>query len=317
MSQTSLRIGIWFDEGHVPFGGPSLVFVGTLLGLYQWSAESGQHIIVLFNETGDVNWSINSFTSNNPRKLENLWCGPLVYNHGDVLTHYENHDAWKTKQNVLFPSVWFADMICTAMPYKDPRKAEGRRHDVWPSGVDVDYFCPSQINKTQDYFIYYKSQTPNDLQAIQQYLFDNWFGIKGTIMTYYFYDKEMLRNVARSSKFCIMLDNTETQGLAALEIMATGCPLFVCDAETYTINENNYPATSVTNMDNSCGIKSTLKNISKDFPTFIENLETYTPRNYVVANYSFKAAAGRLLDLIAGVKHKTEYHTEKDKCVKD
>lgn len=297
----SLRIGIWFDESHVSFGGPSLVLLGTVMGLYKWASKKGVEIVILFNEAGDVNWSLNSVDENNLHKLQNLWCGPLVYNHADVSSDYKTLAAWKNTKNVLFPSTWFADMICSAMPYKDPLRAEGRRYAVWPSGVDTDFFSPTNhCEKTQDYFIYYKSQKPDDLQAVQQYLFQNWFGIKGTILTYYFYDKEMLRSLARSSKFCIMLDNTETQGLAALEIMATDCPLIVCDTEIYNIHEKSYPATSVTNMDNSCGMKTTLSDFARDFPVFIATLANYRPRNYVVANYSFEAAAGRLLNLIRG-----------------
>lgn len=295
-----LRIGIWFEVCHVSYGGPSLVLTGTLLGFYQWAKENNIEILVLLNEPGDVNWCLSSIDENNAHKLQNLWCGPIIYNHADVENDYKTSPIWNNNKNILFPSTWYANMICTSMPYNDPLKADGRRYAVWPSGVDTDFFCPPPAlqEKTMDYFIYFKSQTPADLQVINEYLFSNWFGIKGSVLTYYFYDKEMLRNTARSSKFCIMLDNTETQGLAALEIMATGCPLFVCDCTNYSNNGVNYPATSVTNMDNTCGMKSSLAKLKDDFPIFIDNLKNYKPRDFVVSNYSFKCAAGRLLTLI-------------------
>jgi hypothetical protein len=155
--------------------------------------------------------------------------------------------------------------------------------------------------KTQDYFIYFKSQNADHLKTVLKYFFNNMFGMKGTIITYYNYDAHMLRETARSSKFCLMLDATETQGLAALEIMATGCPLFVCDTTTYSNNDILFEgATSVTNMDKRCGMKSSLERLESDFPLFLENLGNYDPRAFVVGDYSFKTAAGRLLALING-----------------
>ena len=148
----------------------------------------------------------------------------------------------------------------------------------------------------QDYFIYFKSQNYEDLKTLQGYLFSNWFGLKGTIVTYYCYDPAMLRAQARLSKFCILLDNTETQGLAPLEILACDCPLFVLDAKKYVGHTKILEgATSVTCWDACCGMKSVLENIEKDFPVFMAQLPSYKPRTWVEENYSYAAAAGRLL----------------------
>lgn len=316
MSTAPLRIGIWFQTNHAPYGGPSLVLTGTILGLYQMAEEKGQSILVLLNEMGDVNWALThtSASESDAAKMPDLWYGPLLFNHNDAdCTDYKNHTTWKLCKNVLFPSTWFRAWINTGLPYLDPERAEWRRTAIWPSGIDTDYFSPCDEQKTQDYFIYFKSQNFDDLNKLHGYLFSNWFGMKGTILTYYHYDPAMLRAQARASKFCILLDATETQGLAALEILACDCPLFVLDATTFVGKQKILEgATSVTCWDPCCGIKSSFQNITHDFPVFVKHSALFHPRRWVVANYSFSASAGRLLELIAGEHHKPQDDKKED-----
>jgi hypothetical protein len=309
-----LRVGVWFQENHTPYGGPGLVLSGTILGLYQYAAQSGQQIIVLLNELGDVNWALGLTASaaSDAAKMPALWTGPACFNRADAVAKPETSEVWRAARNALFPSVWFAEFVNHGLPYA--QGAEGRCQTIWPAGVDTDFFTPSAAEKTQDYFIYFKSQNFADLKKIQTYLFSNWFGIKGTVLTYYNYDPAMLRDTARRSKFCIMLDGTETQGLAALEIMACDCPLFVLDNTVCKEGDFEYNgATSVTNMDRRCGSKSCLEAIETDFPQFISELESYSPRLFVTQDYSYAAAARRLLSiLITGIEHKPEHKQEEN-----
>ncbi len=54
-----LRIGVWFDPRHAAYGGPTTVLLGTLLGFYQHAEAAGLEILILLNEPGDVNWSVD------------------------------------------------------------------------------------------------------------------------------------------------------------------------------------------------------------------------------------------------------------------
>jgi hypothetical protein len=323
---TPLRIGVWFQTNHTPYGGPSLVLTGTILGLYKNAEETGQPIVVLLNEQGDVNWALahTASSESDAVKMPDLWYGPLLFNHADAdCEDYKNHRTWKLCKNVLFPSDWFRAWINTGFPYLDPPKAGDRQTAVWPSGVNTDFFSPSEgakeaKEKTQDYFIYFKSQSYEDLKTVQGYLFENWFGLTGTVVTYYHYDPAMLRAQARASKFCILLDATETQGLAPLEILACGCPLFILDATTFVGSQKMLTgATSATCWDTCCGIKSSLKTLDRDFPIFLSRLSTFNPAPWVVANYSYAVAGRRLLSLITGKQHKAQNHKEEDRGVKE
>jgi hypothetical protein len=298
-----LRIGVWFDPRHAAYGGPTTVLLGTVLGLYQHAAAAGKDILILLNEPGDVNWSVDRGIDmyNNCWKARNMWHGPATFSHTDAEVEDRlESDTWKVCRRGLFPSSWFYNWVCAGLPYNNQDVAGDRQHAIWPAGVNTHYFCPdSSRAKTQDYFIYFKSQEGAELMKVLKYLFDHYFGLRGTTLTYYNYDAAMLRDAALSSKFCIMLDRTETQGLAALEIMACGCPLFVIDRTVYNGTKIGIQgATSVTCWDTCCGYKSSFENLETEFPQFISNLESYNPRRFVEANYSFEAAAGRLLEIL-------------------
>ena len=92
----------------------------------------------------------------------------------------------------------------------------------------------------------------------------------------------------------------ETQGLAALEIMATGCPLFILDKCQYTLDGvGTSTATSATCWSEGiCGMKSKMEQIAEDFPRFLTALPEYRPRKFVEESYSWQAAAGKLWTII-------------------
>jgi hypothetical protein len=304
-----LRIGIWFDPRHCAFGGPTLVLLGTILGLYKDAERRKKPILILLNEPGDVNWAVDrtediEYTS---QKAANFYVGPCCFNGSEVgllESDLESNYIWKHSRNCIVPSQWFGHLISHGMPFLDPTRSGGRRLHVWGACVDIDRFCPAlKPDKTQDFFIYFKSQNYEHLRNVHAYLFKNYFQFRGTIITYYTYSPEMLANAARSSRFCIMLDRTETQGLASLEIMACDCPLFVLDWKEHTVevNDNAYTtksASSVPCMDDRCGMKSSWETLEKDFPVFLKQLASYTPRQCVSESYSFEASARKLRNLI-------------------
>jgi len=296
-----LRIGIWFDETHCSYGGPTLVLLGAIVGLIQDANARLAPITVLINEQGDVNWVMNRLREHEKiiGHIRNPLIGPLVFNHDDALTKDPvKNIVWNTGKRFIIASDWFGNLVQRGLPFCSPRSLS-----IWPSGVDTDYYTPG-TKKSQDYFIYFKSQHYPNLQYLHIYLFNNYFKYCGQTLTYYHYTPEMMRDAAQKSRFCIFVSNTETQGLAALEILACGIPMFVLDCTIYKnerlIHEN---ATSVTCWDERCGMKSSWETLHEDFPVFLARLDTYKPREFVCSDYTFQAAGKRLRALITREHH--------------
>jgi hypothetical protein len=168
---------------------------------------------------------------------------------------------------------------------------------IWGAGVNTDFFRPSSVLKKHTFFIYFKSQRWSELAQVHEYLFKHYFRFHGPTLVYYFHSHEELLAAATGSEFCIYMGGVETQGLAALEIMACGCPLFVLDVCEFAHGGvATQQATSVCCWDARCGMKSSLASMAEDFPKFITELEVgaYQPRAFVEEQYSWKAAAGIL-----------------------
>jgi hypothetical protein len=286
-----------------------------MLGLYRDAARRKKPILILLNEPGDVNWALDSTEdlAYTTQKAPNLCIGPACFNGSEATiqtssNELETNPIWEYTRNCIVPSLWFGQFISHGMPFLDSKRSGGRRLHVWGAGVDIDRFCPAlKPEKTQDYFIYFKSQNYEHLRNIHSYLFTHYFQLRGTIVTYYTYSPEQLLHAARTSRFCIMLDRTETQGLASLEIMACDCPLFVLDWKEYVQEGSDnrvlctHAATSVPCMDHRCGMKSSWETLEKDFPVFLDTLHSYSPREYVLESYSFEASARKLRHLLETV----------------
>jgi len=297
-----LRIGVWFDSAHCSYGGPTLVLLGGIIGLIQDAEASQTPISILINEPGDVNWIVSHIPDYETvvKSLGNPLIGPMTFSHSDALCkEYTTHDLWKAGNKFIIASEWFKNLISIGLPFNDKEKVQTRSLTVWGSGVNTDFYIPSD-KKTQDYFVYFKSQKYADLKTLNVFLFNNFFKMSGSTLIYYHYDINTLKETAQKSRFCIFLSATETQCLAALEIMACDIPLFVIDTPTYTIEDIEAEATSVTCWDERCGMKTTIDKIETDFLLFYKMMEqgTYKPREFVLEKYSFKAAAHELRKLL-------------------
>jgi hypothetical protein len=233
--------------------------------------------------------------------------GPLCFSAADAFVEDPHASAvWRVGESqltvYLAPSVWFGRWINRGLPFHD--LTQNHPMIVWGAGVDVDRFVPLVQPKTKrhTFFIYFKSQNWSALSTVHEYLFRNYFRMHGPTLTYYFHTHAELLDAAQNAEFCIFLAGEETQGLASLEIMATGCPLFVLDSTEFTYNGLvTQQVTSVTCWDSGCGMKSKLDRIAEDFPIFLDSLTTYRPREFVLENYSWSVTAKKLQRILSAL----------------
>ena len=291
------RIGIWFNPAHTAFGGPAQVLIGTLLGFLQTPDPP----LILLNSPGDLNWLVDTpaswidFTLGT-RGLKRA-LGPLLFSAADAhITDPNTSPVWLLGERqfslYLAPSTWFGSWVSHGMPFYD--LAHRRPMMVWGAGVNTDFFRPLK-KKVHSFFIYFKSQRWSELAKVHEYMFRNYFRMHGPTLVYYFYSHEELLAAATGAEFCIYMGPVETQGLAALEIMACGCPLFVLDVCEFSNGGiTTQQATSVCCWDARCGRKSSIASMAEDFPRFLADLGTFEPRAFVEERYSWKAAAERL-----------------------
>lgn len=182
---------------------------------------------------------------------------------------------------------------------------------VWfPFPVDTNKFTPSNNSRLDKIFIYYKRRHPTELQQLEEYLKSRCEDLTYRIFDYVKrYDENEYLNYIRDCKFGIILDAHESQGFAIQEALSCNIPLLVWNVTTMgqEWNGNNYTYTglqgaaimqSVPYWDSRCGeLFYTFDQLDTTYNKFFTNLDTYTPRDYILENLSLVPCSLRFMIL--------------------
>ena len=187
---------------------------------------------------------------------------------------------------IITPSQWVADLYTKFFDVRGTLN--------WPVAI----YAPEISNEiATDCLVYYKNRSGDHLQIVLDFL--NTRGITYTGLEYGNYSQEEFMESLASVRFCVIIDNTESQGIATQEMMAANKPLFVLDQPVWDHMGQEYavPATSVPYWSNECGEKITRPEEIEDvFDRFYSNLDNYTPKDFVDRELSPQKTVQILLD---------------------
>jgi hypothetical protein len=172
--------------------------------------------------------------------------------------------------------------------------------EIWPVGIDYNYFKDfSKEKKEIDCLIYFKRREESDLIFIEEFLRDK--NQTYTIIKYGNYDEQQFINLISKSRYCVVIDNCESQGVAIQEIMSCNLPLFVWDVKFWKDRGEEYKieSTSIPYWDEKCGEFFFYKEeIEEKFKVFMEKIDYYKPRNYILKNLKIEDQSEKLYKLI-------------------
>jgi len=236
---------------------------------------------VKVNNPGDLTGCIHDFPG--IRSLSaNTLLGPNIFNRPR-----DRADLMAKFHNLLVPSKWIETMY---------RRDIGgsKRVVVWPVGIDVESFSVKKDSDV-DCLLYVKNRSEDEVLSVCTMLADERQShIK---LCYGQYDEAQHLDALRRCRYCILLTNTESQGIGYMETLSTGTPCFVLDMDHYLDN----PATSVPYFEDRCGYMSALKNDGShkhDFNVFLSSLGQYDPRSYILEHHTLEAAAKVYVELL-------------------
>lgn len=177
---------------------------------------------------------------------------------------------------------------------------------VMPFCVNVDKFKPDDKIKKEEVFIYTKRRDPREIYMIEKYLKDNY--IKYKIFDYVnSYKEEDYLNCLKKSKYGIIIDAHESQGFAIEEALSCNVPLLVWNTRTmdqeFGSRYKEIECTTIPYWDKRCGEyfykESDFEIIYKDF---INNLDSYKPREYILENLTTNKCTEVLTNIINTLK---------------
>ncbi len=143
--------------------------------------------------------------------------------------------------------------------------------------------------------LYYKRRNPKELKFIINFLKKKKINFK--LFNYVNkYEESDYLNILQKSKYAIILDAHESQGFAIEEALSCNVPLLVCNvkymSQEYNSKYNNIPATTIPYWDNRCGeYFYDLNDLENIFSKFINNLDNYKPREFILDKLSVKSCS--------------------------
>jgi hypothetical protein len=175
-----------------------------------------------------------------------------------------------------------------------------------PFGVDTSKFNNvKHINNRNEVFIYFKSRNPSELEKVINSL--NAKNINYKIFSYEnrYHESEYL-HFLQNSKYGIWIGRHESQGFGLQEALSCDVPLLVWDVKSmnqeYGSNYEDLPATSLSYWDERCGeVFYDSSDLEKTYNKFINNIEHYKPREFILENLSMEVCENKLIETINNI----------------
>lgn len=221
----------------------------------------------------------------------NIIVGPLYDQKG--LSELSNELVRNKRIKLCIASNSVRDFINDSISFNIPEE----QIVVLPVGVIGE---AKKIKKTRKgrklkCLIYYKKRNQEELNLVVENLKSRKIDYK--VFNYGTYNNRNLTKYAKEADFGIILDKSESQGIATLEIMSRGLPLIVCEWSSIEINGKKYKSTSVPYWSEKCGIKINLnKNFDEELKNFINNLDKFKPEDFINEELTFTVASERLIN---------------------
>lgn len=274
-----MTIGI-FHSGYAM--GPGKVVEYLIMGLNELNVN------YKINQIGDINLFLQGHKLIEAENVEipNLYLGPNIANlpiHSPILMNIE-----KYKKSIV-PSKWVKDVHSRSIP--------ADKIAIWNSGVDCKKWNEKKSDIEYDFLVYYKRRSKQDLDKVLDFL--NSKNLRYIILEYNKYNQIQFADIISKSKWGMVVDGTETQGIAIAEMLSCNLPLLVWDVKQWNEGgpENVCIATSVPYFNSSCGeIFYEIENIEESYSKFISNV--YSPREYALENLNYITQTKKLLEIL-------------------
>jgi glycosyltransferase involved in cell wall biosynthesis len=220
-------------------------------------------------------------------ELENCIIGPQIWFFDDHVKFLTDHlEYFKC---FVVPSQWVKDLAISKFGFPE------NKIETWPVGIKTSLL---NRNIKYDCLVYFKRRSNEELDKIIKFLDSK--NLTYNVLSYGNYSESDLELLASQSRFCFLLNGTESQGIAVQEIMSSGTPMFVWDISDWNDQgpEWSVPATSIPYWSDQCGEKFYYESeMNKTFEKFYAKIGEYNPRNFVEDNLSYKASVNKLLEI--------------------
>jgi glycosyltransferase involved in cell wall biosynthesis len=195
------------------------------------------------------------------------------------------------------PSQWVVDF------WSKSTYCHNVKIEAVPFGVDTNKFSPNNDDTLKsNVLIYVKRRRPEEINFVVSYLRER--NIPFRIFDYLLgYDEQDYLSYLKSCKFAIWLSAHESQGFALEEALSCGVPILVWNvrllSQEYGSRYPDIKATTIPYWDDRCGeVFYIEEEMHEAFEKFIDRLDGYNPREFVMENLSMEKCEKKFLDVV-------------------
>ena len=157
--------------------------------------------------------------------------------------------------------------------------------------------------------LYHKQRNPEELKFIKQFIESK--GLKYETVVYGSYKEENYQKQLDRAKYVIWHGRHESQGFALESVMCKNIPLLVWGVK---LRNQEYPCpgnyrdvksevSTVPYWSDSCGeLFFNSNELDSSYEKFIENLDNYSPREFIEKTLTVDTCSKRLMDLVDEIK---------------
>ena len=173
-----------------------------------------------------------------------------------------------------------------------------------PFGVDTNRFIGNDTKN--NIIVYYKSREPSEFKKLIEFL--NKKKLKYRVFNYQQkYQEEDFLNYLKTCKYGIVLGRHESQGFAIQEMLSCNIPLLIWGSKLRKQEYPNIPfynlvkseVSTVPYWSDDCGeLFHEFSEIENKFETFIQKIDSYKPRNFILNNLSMEKCSEKWNDFL-------------------
>jgi hypothetical protein len=271
-------IGIFSNVNPSLIRGPEKVFYNLVKGLDLIKVD------YKINISGDFNGCLNNHRYFWDMLPDNTLMGPNL-----IVNPPDDPQLFNRFKNILVPS----NMVMNN--YKKFDESKTTNFFVHATGIDTD-FWEVEKNIDRDCLIYFKNRDEQELEDLKKLLDEK--NITYYILKYGWYDEQDLKEILSKVKYTILLTNTESQGIAYMEILSTNTPCFVFNK---IYDDGCLRGESVQYFNDKCGIiynGMVSKDMDEKFNQFLDSLNYFESREFIINDFTLSKSAEKYVKFL-------------------
>lgn len=282
-------INLWYEDDHLQgrMTGPLKVILNLKESLKEFGIPYSNNDSV-FDKNFLLHYDANGYKKHENLEHDSCFIGPQFWPFDDYGKFLIDNPQYYNK--LIVPSKWVKDLLTVKFGICEDKVS------VWPVGIKQ-----SNLNKNIKYdcLIYFKRRTEEELSKVINFVESK--KLSYNIISYGSYQESDFELLSSQSRFCFLLNGSESQGIAVQEMMSDNIPLLVWDILEWNDQGEDYKvsSTSVPYWDDICGERFFEENeMEETFSKFYDRISDYNPKEFVDNNLSYKRSVEILMEIL-------------------